>query len=211
MKRLALAGVALVLALAGCSSSGHASSAKGSDLNDISPSTGKFAGIEFGQPQPRPSFTLTDTTGKTVNFGTATANTATLLYFGYTNCPDVCPETMADVGLALKSLPVATQQKVDVVFVSTDVKHDTAPIITKWLSNFSTDNHAHFIGLRGTQAQINAAQASAHVVVAEDGGETHSAQLLLYGADNYARVSYVPTSAGEQKQIAHDLPLVVGK
>jgi protein SCO1/2 len=100
---------------------------------------------------------------------------------------------------------------VDVVFVSTDVKHDTAAIITKWLSNFSTGNSGHFIGLRGTQAQIDAAQASAHVVVAEDGGETHSAQLLLYGADNYARVSYVPTSAGEQKEIAHDIPLVLGK
>ena len=204
----AVLAVAALLA-AGCSSSGGASSAKGSALNDVTPS-GTFAGIGMVPPQPRPSFTLTDTAGATVNFGTATSGRATLLYFGYTNCPDVCPETMADVGLAIKSLPASTQAKVDVVFVSTDVKHDTAPVIAAWLKNFSTGLSADFIGLRGTQAQVDAAQAASHVVVAEDGGQTHSAQLLLFGADNYARVSYVPTSAGEQKEIAHDLPLVLG-
>ena len=196
------------LALAGCSSSGGTHAATPSDLNDQS--GGKFAGIGITPPQPRPNFTLTDTSGATVNFGTLTSGHPTLLYFGYTNCPDVCPETMADIGLALKALPASTQAKVDVVFVSTDVKHDTAPIIAKWLTNFSVGLKADFIGLRGTQAQVNAAQAAAHVFLAEDGGETHSAELLLFGADNYARVSYVPTSAGEQNEMKHDLPLVLG-
>ena len=57
------------------------------------------------------------------------------------------------------------------------------------------------------ESLIDAAQAAAHVAVAEDGGQTHSAQVLLYGADDYARVAFAQ-STNEQKQIEHDLPLV---
>jgi protein SCO1/2 len=199
----------LALGVAGCTSNSGEPTAKSSGLL---PNTGGgiYEGMGVVPARPRPSFTLNTTAGKPFNFGAGTTGTATLLYFGYTNCPDVCPVTMADIGEALQSLPRATQQKVDVVFVSTDVKHDTGPIIAEWLHNFVFGTRAHFIGLRGTQAQVNAAQASAHVFLAEDDGATHSAQVLLYGADNYARDSFVYDGAQEQKQIEHDLPLVVG-
>ena len=65
-----------------------------------------------------------------------------------------------------------------------------------------------FVGLYGTQAQIDAAQAAAHVALAEDEGHTHSAQVLLYGPDDYARVSYAE-SDNESDAMAHDLPIVV--
>jgi protein SCO1/2 len=205
---VALAAAALVLA--GCSSSGGSGSAQSSGLNDQTSGCKTYCGVGLVPPQPRPSFTLTDTTGQTFSFGTQTAGVATLLFFGYTTCPDICPETMADIGLALKSLPAAIQKKVDVVFVSTDVKHDTGPIIAAWLKNFSTGSTATFIGLHGTQAQVDAAQAAAHIFLAEDGGETHSTQVLFFGPDNYAHVQYVFNNNGEQKQIAHDVPVVLG-
>jgi protein SCO1/2 len=63
------------------------------------------------------------------------------------------------------------------------------------------------VGLRGTQAQIDAAQAAAHIELASDDGQTHSAQVLLYGPDDYAHVTFLATS-DEQKQMAHDLPIV---
>ena len=199
----------LVLALAGCSSSGSGDSAKSSGLSDQSGKCATYCGLGLVPPQPRPTFTLADTSGASFNFGTQTAGVATLLYFGYTNCPDICPATMADIGLALKSLPVATQKKVDVVFVGTDVKRDTASSISQWLKNFSAGTSAKFIGLRGTQAQIDAAQAATHVFLAEDDGATHSTQVLFFGPDNYARVQYVYNDSGEQKQIAHDVPVVL--
>ena len=92
------------------------------------------------------------------------------------------------------------------MFVSTDVKHDTAAVIAKWLSNFTDGVGATFVGLRGTQAQIDAAQAAAHIALAEDGGQTHSAQVLLFGADDYARVTFLQ-STNEAQLMAHDLPL----
>jgi protein SCO1 len=97
-----------------------------------------------------------------------------------------------------------------VVFVTTDVKRDTGPVIADWLHTFSRVAPSRFIGLRGSQAQINAAQAAAHVMLAEDDGQTHSAQVLLYGADDYARVSYAQAD-NEADEIAHDLPLVARK
>ena len=63
------------------------------------------------------------------------------------------------------------------------------------------------MGLTGTVAQVEAAQAAARVPVAEDDGQTHSAELLLYGPDDYARVAYVSGSSPED--LTHDLPIVV--
>jgi protein SCO1/2 len=207
VKRLVTALVVLTLLLAGCTSSHKKSDPAPSDLQGIRGSGTGLQGVGLDPPQPRPSFVLTDTSGKKFSFAQQTNGAPTLVYFGYTNCPDVCPTTMFDIGAALRTVPKALQDKTYVVFVSTDVKRDTGPVIQKWLSNFVSGTSAHFVGLRGTQAQIDAAQAAAHIELASDDGQTHSAQVLLYGSDNYARVTYLQ-STDEQKQIAHDLPMV---
>ena len=197
---------ALALVVAGCSSSSGPSSAKSSQLAP-NQGTGTFDGTGLTPAQPRPSFTLTDTAGKPYSFSAETAKKPTLLYFGYTNCPDVCPTTMQDITDALKKVPASVAKQTQVVFVSTDVKRDTTAVIHRWLSNFSAGSRGTWIGLRGTQQQIDAAQAAAHVTLAEDDGQTHSAQVLLYGPDDYAHVSYLQSS-NESTSIAHDLPLV---
>jgi len=209
VKRVLAVLTTLLLALTACSSSGGGGNPKPSGLNDHTAS-GPYQGVGLDTPRPRPSFTLTDTQGKTFAFGTQTAGHPTLLFFGYTNCPDVCPTTMADIHNALLKVPAAVQQQTYVVFVSTDVKRDTGPVLTEWLHNFDGGVAAMFVGLRGTQAQIDAAQAAAHILVAEDDGQTHSTQVLLYGPDDYARVSYLYSGGdgNEAAQMAHDLPIV---
>lgn len=204
--KLRYAVVALLLSGAGCTSSGP--SAKPSDLIDQN-GTGPFHGVGLVPPRPRPAFTLEDTSGATYPFAAKTHGRTTMLYFGYTNCPDVCPATMVDIAEAVRSLPRVTQQKIIVAFVSTDVTHDTGAVIAKWLTNFTPDMRATFVGLRGSKAQVDAAQAASHIMIAEDGGQTHSTQVLLFGPDDYAHVSFVYNDKLEQKQMAHDLPLVV--
>lgn len=198
---------ALVGSLAGCGSgSAHPNpSPSTSELTDHT--GGKYDGVGLIPPQPRPQFTLTDTTGKAFKFGTATAGRPTLLYFGYTHCPDVCPTTLADIANALSGVSAALRAKTEVVFVTTDVKRDTAPVLKSYLSKFDPDLPNKFIGLTGTQTEIDTAQAAAHVTLAEDDGQNHSAQVLLYGSDDYARVSFLQSN-DETAQIAHDLPLV---
>lgn len=189
--------VAAAVVLAGCSGS------RGSHQ------TAPYQGFVLDPAQPRPAFTLVDTNGKRFDFATETAGHPTLLFFGYTNCPDVCPTTMADINTALVKLPKSLQQRTDVVFVTTDIRRDTGPVIARWLAHFTSGVAARFIGLRGTQAQVDTAQAAAHVAVAEDGGLTHSAEVLLYGSDNWAHVAFAQ-SESEAEQMRHDLPLVAG-
>lgn len=202
----ALAVCLLGTALAACSSSASPST-QPSQLNDQNGQSGPYMGFGLNPPQPRPTFTLTDAAGGTFSFGLRTAGHPTLLYFGYTTCPDICPETMADISLALKAQSQQIQRETYVVFVSTDVKHDTSAIINRWLHNFSPNTTATFVGLRGTQAQIDAAQTAAHVTLATDGGQSHATTVLFFGPDDYARVAYVQ-STNEEQEIAHDVPLV---
>jgi protein SCO1/2 len=202
IRRICLGALALTI-LAACSSG--SGSPKRSELND-NPKVGRYQGFGLVPPQPRPSFTLTDTDGKRFSFS-QTAGRPTLLYFGYTRCPDVCPTTMADVAQALQAVPAKIRQATYVVFVTTDVKHDTGPVIAAWLRHFDTGLPRQFVGLTGSQAQIDAAQASAHVQLAEDDGQLHAADVVLYGADDYAHVKYLQ-SDNESDQISHDLQLV---
>jgi protein SCO1 len=208
VKRLSAVVLAALLLVAGCSGS-SGKSAKPSDLNPGAQGTGTFQGAGLTPAQPRPAFTLTDTAGKTFSFAQVTAKHPTLLYFGYTNCPDVCPTTMSDIAQALKALPKSVSSQTYVVFVTTDVKHDTAPVISQWLGSFSglADGAGHWVGLRGTQSQIDLAQAAAHITLASDDGQTHSAEALLYGPDNYAHVVFLQSNTLQQ-QVQHDLPLV---
>ncbi|TAM83771.1 MAG: SCO family protein [Jatrophihabitans sp.] len=202
----AACAAAVALTLTGCASSTHTPTPRQTGLQYTS-LTGRYAGFGLSTPRPRPSFTLTDDRGEPFAFGSATAGHPTLLFFGYTRCPDECPTTMADIRIALTKVPPELQRRTYVVFVSTDVEHDTAPVIAAWLAKFSGGVAATYVGLHGTRQQVDAAQAAAHVFLAEDGGQTHSTQVLLYGPDDYARVSFV-VNGNEADQIAHDLPVV---
>ncbi|MDQ1742945.1 MAG: hypothetical protein QOE23_1284 [Pseudonocardiales bacterium] len=206
--RAAVAAGLLAVLLAGCSSSGAEgpkASPAASELNDHT--GGTYDGLGLDPPQPRPQFTLTDTAGRAFRFGTETAGKPTLLFFGYTNCPDVCPTTLADIAMGLRQVPAAVRQQTRVVFVTTDVKRDTAAVLKAYLAKFDPGLPNRFIGLRGSQSEVDAAQVAAHVTLAEDEGQTHSSQVLLYGTDDYARVAFLQ-STNQAAQVAHDLPLV---
>lgn len=206
---IAVAAAGLAAGLAGCgSSTPQPSAVQQSGLGD-QVKVGQYEGAGLIPARPRPAFTLTDQDGQSFDFATQTQGHPTLLFFGYTHCPDECPETMADAALALSKQPPALQQKTYVVFVTTDVKQDNPARLKSWLSTYAKGTQAHWIGLTGTQEQIDAAQSAAHITLAEDNGETHSTQLLLYGPDDYARVSFLRTDQ-EADQIAHDLPMVAG-
>ncbi|MCL9796693.1 SCO family protein [Frankia sp. AgKG'84/4] len=110
----------------------------------------------------RPSFTLTDTGGRRFDFAQATAGHATLLFFGYTHCPDVCPTTMADLAAARQVAGPAVAAKVTVVFVTTDPARDTPAVLARWLRQFDD----RFVGLTGTPAQVAAAQRAVGIPVA---------------------------------------------
>jgi protein SCO1/2 len=65
---------------------------------------GESAAREYPNPRPKPNFILTDTEGRPFPFRDSTEGSMTLLFFGYTHCPDVCP-SMANIAAARTSSP----------------------------------------------------------------------------------------------------------
>ena len=167
-----------------------------------------YAGTDLPEPYRKPSFTLTDTTGAPYDIAAETAGRPTLLFFGYTDCPDVCPTTMANVAVALRQLDPGLAEQVQVVFVTTDPATDTPEVLGEYLDGFDADLPTPFVGLTGDQAAVEQAQLSAGVPQAEDDGRLHSTLLLLYGADDEADVAF--TAGSPWEDIAADLELVAG-
>src|SRR5215831_15506986 len=144
-------------------------------------------------PLPKPKFTLTDTSGASFDFWSGTQRYVTLLFFGYTHCPDECPLHMANIASSLQQLPAEVREQVKVVFVTTDPARDSAPILRAWLDNFD----AHFIGLTGSEAAVAAAQRAAYIPPASKTAHTdhnygidHASFVLAYTKDNLAHVIY---------------------
>lgn len=65
-----------------------------------------------------------------------------LVYFGYTNCPDVCPTTMSDIRVALDDLPDELADRVSVAMVTVDPERDSAEVLTGYLDHFFDHSHA---------------------------------------------------------------------
>ncbi|GAA2432041.1 SCO family protein [Streptomyces pulveraceus] len=149
-KVLAAAFVAAAaLTLSACGSSDDGAKKPIADVS-VQPKT--KAATALDQPFTKPDLVLTDTHGKKYDLRERTKGKPTLIYFGYTNCPDVCPLIMSNIAIAKKSLPEADQEKLQVVFVTTDPERDTPSSLGKWLKA----QDPSFTGLTGDFPAIQA-------------------------------------------------------
>ena len=105
--------------------------------------SGIIASVEIGGP-----FTLTDHTGKQVTEEDYLGN-FTLLFFGYTFCPDVCPTELGDIAVALDELG-SDAVGVTPLMISIDPERDTPEVLAEYVPLF----HERLIGLTGTPQQI---------------------------------------------------------
>src|ERR1700686_4953145 len=119
----------------------------------------KYPGGLVSPPAPKPRFTLTDTSGAPYDLQAKTQGYVTLLFFGYTHCPDMCPLQMNMIARALKTLSPAVQSQFTVVFVTTDPERDTPQVLRSWLDHFDK----RLIGPTGSEAAIEAAQIAANL------------------------------------------------
>jgi protein SCO1/2 len=167
-----------------------------------------YRGGLVSPPLPKPKFTLTDTSGAPFDFASKTEGYTTLLFFGYTHCPDMCPLQMSTIAQALKKIPPAAADRLKVVFVTTDPERDSPQVLRSWLDHFDK----RFIGLTGSEAAIDAAQIAANLspakksAVRADGAYEvgHAAFVLAYTKDNLAHVIY--PGGVKEDDWAHDLP-----
>jgi protein SCO1/2 len=146
--------------------------------------TGDLQGVVLETPQAKGSFVLTDTAGDAYDFGERTEGKLALLYFGYTECPDICPVHLAQIAEVLDQ-NAELARSTEVVFVSVDPDRDTFAEIREFLDHFDT----RFVGLTGTHEELAAAQEAVGVPPARVFGEgddytvDHAGWVLAYAPD----------------------------
>ena len=171
-----------------------------------------FAGTELVHAVAKPAAEFRDSRGRAFRFDSATAGKVTLLMFGYTNCPDVCPVHLANLAAVLDRMPEEVQRQVTVIFVTTDPARDSLPVLDAWVKGFDPQ----FVGLTATDSVIAAAQRSVGLAESVKGEATargsyavgHSSAVIAFTRDGWGRVAY--PFGTRQKEWAHDLPLLVG-
>lgn len=114
----------------------------------------------------------------------------TLVYFGYTYCPDVCPITLARIGNAINKLDDETRDEVQVLFISVDPNRDTPEVLKRYTRAFGPE----FIGLTGEKPAIDA--LTNRYRVAYEYGEknargdylvTHSSGVFAFDSEGQAQ------------------------
>ncbi|MFC9702616.1 SCO family protein [Streptomyces sp. NPDC056501] len=141
------------------------------------------AATVLDRPFTKPSLVLTDTKGEKYDLRERTKGKPTLIYFGYTHCPDVCPMTMSNIAIAMKQLPKADQDKLQVVLITTDPERDTPAELAKWLPAAGDPS---FIGLTGEFSTIQAGARSIGIGIdppkKENGNvvSMHGAQVIAF-------------------------------
>jgi protein SCO1/2 len=182
-----VANIAIAMVLAACAQRGP--SFQGSDVT----------GSSFGR-----DFTLTDPAGHARSLADYRGK-AVALFFGYTQCPDVCPTTLAALAGAMKALgPDA--DRVQVVFVTVDPERDTPDLLAKYVPAFDP----RFVGLRGDAAATERTAREFRIIYQKVPGTApdrytmdHSAGTYLF--DPQGRLRVYEGNAASADVFAHDL------
>lgn len=187
---------ALMLGMAALSACSDQASFKGSDIS----------GGDIGQ-----GWSLTDHYGNQAS-GDRFKGKVALVFFGFTQCPDICPTSLSEVHNALATLgPQAAD--VQVLMVTVDPERDTPAVMKDYLQVFSDGLPTEFLGLSGTPEEIRqtaqAFRAYYAKVPTPDGSYTmdHSASYYLIDKDGKARV--LASNQAGPEALAHDLKILL--
>jgi protein SCO1/2 len=164
----------------------------------------KFYGIPLNPMVTAPLEPLVRDDSSRFSIG-AERGRASLVFFGYTNCPDICPTTLADWTRVKQALGSAALF-VNFVFVTIDPETDTPEVVERYLAKFDTA----FVGLTGTPEQV-ASVATAFGVTATPEGTLpsgHTAMIhpsRVYLVDTRGRIRFVFPPGLRSEEIAQDV------
>ncbi len=163
--RSVLLAAALSAALAGCDKPGSSSA----------PAI-KFLGADITGADYARTLALPDVNGQPRTLGDFKGK-VTVVFFGYTQCPDVCPTTMTELAQVKKSLG-ADGDKLQAVFVTIDPERDTPEILKSYMASFDPS----FVALRGTLEQTQATAKEFKVYFAKVPGKTEGSYTMDHSA-----------------------------
>ncbi|MBC9714131.1 SCO family protein [Streptomyces sp. TRM66268-LWL] len=174
------------------------------------------AATVIDKPFEKPDMVLTDTSGKKYDLREQTKGKPTLIYFGYTHCPDACPLTMGNLAVAKKELekklPKSELDQLRIIMVTTDPQRDTPEHLGTWMKS----QDPSFIGLTGDFPTIQAGARQLGITVEEavktkdDKVEAmHGKQVIAFSPKTDAGyVIYNGTEATSDDYV-QDLPKII--
>ncbi len=142
-----------------------------------------FHGAAVQPVTPAADFNMLDQYGNSFQMS-AQQGKIVLVFFGFLNCPDECPVTMAKLSQAVNILGDQAKD-VQVVLVSTDPVRDTPQAMKAYLDNFNSS----FVGITGSMDDLQKIWNDYGVVVL-DGGETHSSRTYLVDQQGDLRLTF---------------------
>ena len=154
-----------------------------------------YSGTILQQSTPAPDMDgLVFATGEPVDIG-ALSGDLVLVYFGYTNCPDVCPTTLSSAATAISELDSDRQERVQLLMVTVDPRRDDLGELQEYVEFF----HPDFRGVSGAVDDISRA-ASLYGIFYELGEGSieegyvvdHTATLMAIGTDGTLRIVWPP-------------------
>lgn len=152
---------------------------------------------------PLPDVVLTDQFGRPYNLATDPTTRAVALFFGYTNCPDVCPGILADMATAKRRLPDDLVDDVTLIVVTTDPARDTPEVLREYLVRVDDS----FIGLTGDLETIRPAALSLGIDITEgkqlpSGGYEvdHGSYVMGFGGDRRLAVVWSQIAPADLKE-----------
>jgi protein SCO1 len=158
------------LALAGCDKLGAPTAAS---------TPGRFQAVDITGAEYGKQLALTDQDGVARTLADFKGK-VTVVFFGYTQCPDVCPTTMAELAQVKKTLG-PDGERVQGVFVTVDPERDTAVVLKSYMASFDPT----FVALRGTPEQTAAAAKEFKVFYAKVPGTTEGSYTVDHTAGSY--------------------------
>jgi protein SCO1 len=182
--------------------------ATGATLAGCTESKPQFKSIDVSGAEYAKDFQLPDQNGQVRTLKDFRGKVV-VIFFGYTQCPDVCPTTMAELAEARK-LMGADGAKVQGLFVTIDPERDTAQVLKNYMANFDPT----FLALRGTPEQLAAIAKDYKIYYKKVEGKTpgtytmdHSAASYVYDTNGNLRL-YTRYGSGAQA-LASDLELLL--
>lgn len=143
------------------------------------PAQPAFKAVDITGASYARELSLTDHTGATRNLADYRGKLVAV-FFGFTQCPDVCPTTLSDMAEVRKLLGDKAKD-VQVLFVTLDPERDTAPVLSQYVPGFDPS----FVGLRGDAAQTAAVAKEFKVFYQKVAGPTPSSYSIDHTAGTF--------------------------
>jgi protein SCO1/2 len=168
----------------------------------------QFQSVDITGADYAHDFHLTDAAGQAKSLADYRGKIV-LLFFGYTQCPDVCPTTMADLKNVMQMLG-ADADRVQVLFVTLDPARDTSALLTQYVPSFDP----RFVGLRGDEAVTEQTAKEFKVFYQKVPGATPMGYTLDHTAGTYVfdangRIRLFIRQGESADAIAHDVKLLL--